>query len=283
VNLLGSFAYCRRCTTRSRSSFRFAFRLLPPDREAGMHALYAFLRETDDLSDDAAPRLTLPRWRAQLDDALRGCYTHRCHAALHDTVTRFGIPPEYLHEVITGVEGDLQPVKIKTFDELKTYCYRVASVVGLACVSIWGLKPGTDAATAERLAVEAGYAFQLTNILRDLAEDHRRGRVYLPAEELARFGVDPDSWNDPNQTTALQKLLEFQIERARAYYQSSAGLAELLSPEGAAIFRFMSVAYSQLLERIAEAGPDVLKRRVRLSRVQKLKLATGAWANRWRA
>ncbi len=283
MNLPGSFAYCRRCTARSRSSFRFAFRLLPPDREAGMHALYAFSRETDDLADDARPRLTLPRWRAQLDGALRGRYTHRCHAALHDTVTRFGIPPEYLHEVITGVEGDMRPVEIKTFDELKTYCYRVAGVVGLACVRIWGLKPGADAATAERLSVEAGHAFQLTNILRDLAEDRKRGRVYLPADELEKFTIDPRTWHDAKHDEAMQQLLYFQIDRVRGYYQSSAVLGELLTPEGAAVFRFMSRAYSQLLERIAEAGTGVLDCRVSLSRVQKLKLATGAWANRWRA
>ena len=266
MNLAGSFAHCRRRTARSRSSFRFAFRLLPPDKRDGMDALYAFLRETDDLADDADPRLSLAEWRAQLDGALKGRYTHRCHAALHDTVTRFGIAPELLHEDITGVEADLQPVRIGSFAELQTYCYRVAGVVGLACVSIWGVKPGADASAVTRLSVEAGYAFQLTNILRDLAEDAERGRVYLPAD-------------DP----ALRRLLGFQIDRARGYYRSSAALGDLLTPEGAAVFRFMSAAYSQLLERIAEAGPGVLDRRVRLSRVQKLKLAAGAWANRWRA
>ncbi len=246
-----------------------------------MHALYAFLRETDDLSDDPNPRLSLPRWRGQLDAALGGTFGHRCHAALRDTVARFAIPSEYLHEVITGVEGDLQPRMIQTFDELKTYCYRVAGVVGLACVAIWGLKPGADAATAKRLSVDAGCAFQLTNILRDLAEDRRRGRVYLPADELARFGVHPDFAR--SGTTAFQNLFDFQIDRARGYYRSSAALGDLLTPEGTAIFRFMARGYSQLLERIADAGPDVLQRRVRLSRIQKLKLAGGAWANRWRA
>ena len=270
MNLPGSFEYCRRRTARSRSSFRFAFRLLPPHKVRGMHALYAYLRETDDLSDDPDPRCSLAAWREQLNAALGGRFRHRCHAALRDTVERFAIPPEYLHEVITGVEGDLQPVAIQTFDELKTYCYRVAGVVGLACVCIWGLKPGADPAAVKALSVEAGCAFQLTNILRDLAEDAQRGRVYLPADELARFGPD------------LPKLLEFQIDRARGYYQSSAVLGDLLTPEGAAIFRFMSRGYSQLLGRIAEAGTDVLSRRVRLTRVQKLKLAAGAWANRWR-
>ena len=283
MNLPGSFAYCRRRTARSRSSFRFAFRLLPPDKEAGMHALYAFLRETDDLSDDPNPRLSLPRWREQLDAALVGTFTHRCHAALRDTVERFAIPPEYLHEVITGVEGDLQPVAIRTFDELKTYCYRVAGVVGLACVSIWGLKPGADPAAAKALSVEAGYAFQLTNILRDMGEDRRCGRVYLPADELASFTLDPATWHEGRHADALREFLYFQIDRARGFYQSSAALGELLTPEGANIFRFMCRGYSQLLERIAAAGVDSLDCRVRLTRVQKLKLAAGAWANRWRA
>ena len=282
MNLPGSFAYCRRCTARSRSSFRFAFRLLPPAKRGGMEALYAFLRETDDLSDDPAPRLALPRWREQLIWAMDGRYTHRCHAALHDTVTRFTIPPEYLHEVITGVEADLQPVRLRTFDELKEYCYRVAGVVGLACVRIWGLKPGADSVAANRLSVEAGQAFQLTNILRDLGEDWKRGRVYLPADELARFTLNPATWHEAKHEEALRELLYFQIDRARGYYRSSAGLAEMLTPEGATIFRFMGRAYSQLLERIAETGTGVLDCRVRLSRVQKLKLATGAWANRWR-
>ena len=248
-----------------------------------MHALYAFLRETDDLSDDPNPRLSLPRWREQLDDALGGRYTHRCHAALRNTVERFGIPPEYLHEVITGVEGDLQPVTIRTFDELKTYCYRVAGVVGLACVCIWGLKPGADPAAAMALSVDAGYAFQLTNILRDVGEDRRRGRVYLPADELASFTLDPATWHDGHHADALREVLYFQIDRARGFYQSSAALGELLTPEGANIFRFMCRGYSQLLERIAAAGVDSLDCRARLSRVQKLKLAAGAWANRWRA
>ena len=283
MNLAGSYAYCRRRTARSRSSFRFAFRLLPPAKRDGMHALYAFLRETDDLSDDPEPRLTLPRWRGQLDAALRGEYAHRCHAALHDTVVRFDIPAEYLHEVITGVEADLLPVRIRTFEELQTYCYRVAGVVGLACVSIWGLKPGADAAIATRLSVEAGYAFQLTNILRDLAEDRKRGRVYLPADELAQFTIDPATWHVAKHADAMRELLYFQIDRARRFYRSSAALADLLTPEGATIFRFMSRAYSLLLERIAEAGTDGLDCRVRLSGVQKLKLAAGAWANRWRA
>ena len=283
MNLPGSFEYCRRRTARSRSSFRFAFRLLPPDKVRGMHALYAFLRETDDLSDDPDPRCSLADWREQLHAALAGTFRHRCHAALRDTVGRFAIPPEYLHEVITGVEDDLHPVKIRTFDDLKTYCYRVAGVVGLACVCIWGVKPGADSAAVHALSLEAGYAFQLTNILRDVGEDRDRGRVYLPADELASFTLDPSTWHEGRHAHALREFLYFQIDRARGFYQSSAALGDLLTPEGANIFRFMSRGYSQLLERIAATGVDSLDCRVRLSHVQKLKLAVGAWANRWRA
>ena len=248
-----------------------------------MHALYAFLRETDDLSDDPDPRCSLAVWREQLNAALAGTFRHRCHAALSDTVGRYAIPPEYLHDVITGAEGDLQPVTIRTFDDLKTYCYRVAGVVGLACVRIWGVKPGADSAAVHALSVEAGFAFQLTNILRDVGEDRDRGRVYLPADELASFTLDPATWHEGRHAGALREFLYFQIDRARGFYQSSAALGDLLIPEGANIFRFMSRGYSQLLERIAAAGVDSLDCRVRLSHVQKLKLAAGAWANRWRA
>ena len=166
---------------------------------------------------------------------------------------------------------------------MQTYCYRVAGVVGLACVRIWGFKPGADESAVNRLSVEAGYAFQLTNILRDLAEDRKRGRIYLPADELTQYTIDPATWHEAKNADAMRELLYFQIDRARNFYRSSAALAELLTPEGAAVFRFMSRAYSQLLERIAEAGTDSLNCRVRLSGVQKLRLAAGSWANRWRA
>lgn len=280
---MSSAAYCRRVCRRSRSSFRFAFRLLPPAQREAMHALYAFLRASDDLADEpgeaAMKRVALARWRGRLDAALNGTYSHRSHAALHAAVRTFAIPPAYLHAVLDGCEADLEPVKFQSFEQLRVYCYRVASAVGLACVRIWGVRAGATFEQAEPFAEAAGYAYQLTNILRDLGEDRGRGRVYLPADELARFNCPPESWDHPDRRFA--ELMVFQVNRARAYYQQSEPLAGLLSAEGRAIFTLMTSAYRHLLERVAAAGPEVLTRRVRLPWWRKAALAGRAWGYRW--
>lgn len=270
--------YCHRLTRRSRSSFRFAFRTLPKEKRDGMAALYAYMRATDDLADgDGSPevkRSALAAWRVRLLAALDGKYSHRLHAALHHTVRGFDIPPEFLTAVITGCETDLEPVRFGCFDELRTYCHRVASVVGLACVRIWGLTPGATFAEADPPAIAAGYAFQLTNVLRDLKEDFERGRVYLPADELVRFGCPPESW--PERGENFRAMMRFQYERAEGYFREAEGLGPLLSRDGRRIFRLMCAAYRQLLGRIAAADFDVFTNRVRLSRWAKLKLAMRA-------
>ena len=277
-----SLAFCYRLTRRSRSSFRFAFRLLPQHKREGMNALYAYMRATDDIADAPGEpdrkHQQLHCWRLRLELALRGQYSHRVHAALHATVQRFGIPCEYLYQVIQGVECDIEPQPFRTFEELQQYCYRVASVVGLACVRIWGLRsPDAEAAHREP-AIAAGIAFQLTNILRDLAEDHTQERCYLPAEECVQFGISPNSWNAPQHREALQKFLTFQIARARQFYAQSVPLNELLSSDGQRVFRLMSQSYESLLNRIEAAGPDVLLRRVRVSKWVKLRLlAASVW------
>lgn len=276
-----STAYCRRVTRRSRSSFRFAFRLLPPAKRDAMHALYAFLRATDDLSDEpgepAVKRAALRRWRERLAHALGGTFTHRSHAALHRTVHQFAIPPAYLHAVIDGCECDLEPVQFQCFEQLRVYCYRVASAVGLACIRIWGLRPGVTFGEAEPFAEAAGYAFQLTNVLRDLGEDLARGRVYLPADELARFGCQPELWRAPVRADRFRDLMRFQVGRAHNYYRRSKPLAGLLTPDGRAVFTLMSDAYRGLLDRIEAVGYDVFTRRVRLGRWQKCRLFARTW------
>ena len=274
-----SLAYCQRLTRRARSSFRFAFRTLPTAKRDAMDALYATMRATDDLADgDGSPackRAELAAWRDRLAAALNGVYSHRIHAALHHAVRTFGISAEYLSEVITGCETDLEPVRLAGFDELKTYCYRVASVVGLACVRIWGLQPGATFAEADPPATAAGYAFQLTNVLRDLGEDWARGRVYLPADELARFDAPPETWSERNGN--FRALMRFQCDRAEGYFREAEKLVPLLSRDGRRIYRLMCSAYRQLLARIVAADYDVFTNRVRLSRWAKLKLAARAW------
>jgi phytoene synthase len=280
-----SFAYCRRVTRSANSSFPFAFRLLAPLKRRAMDALYAFLRVTDDLADEPgdlpAKREALGRWRAGLADALLGKYAHPVHPALHDAVRRFGIPPEFLSAVIDGVESDLEPVRFETAGELALYCYRVASAVGLACVRIWGLRPGATWADADPPAAAAGVAFQLTNILRDLGEDLARGRVYLPREELHRFGCPPDSWRDPVRRDAFREMMRFQVAAARGWYDRGDALGLLLRPDGRAIFRVMAGTYRALLDEIARRDYDVFTRRVRVPGWRKGLVFLGAWPVKW--
>jgi phytoene synthase len=246
-----------------------------------MDALYAFMRVTDDLADEpgeiAEKRRNLEAWRAGLLASLDGSFTHPLFPALADTVRRFRIPVPHLTAVIDGVESDLVPTRFRTFDELYPYCYRVASAVGMACIPVWGLRPGAGTAQVSEAAEAAGIAFQLTNILRDLGEDLTRGRVYLPTDELERFGTPPDSWAVPESRAAFVSMMRFQAARAREFYRRAAPLNELLSPEGRGIFRVMCGTYRALLDEIERGGFDVLSRRVRVPKWRKLLLLLDGW------
>src|SRR6185437_8887792 len=183
-----SYAWCERLARRQAGNFYHAFRLLPAAQRRAMCALYAFMRVADDLTDGteavAEKRLALANWRWQLDEALSGTYSHPLHPAFHHTIEHYGIPRRYIEDVLDGVGMDLDTDRYETFADLYGYCYRVASAVGLACIHIWGFREER----AKDYAEAAGIALQLTNILRDLGEDAERGRVYLPREDLERFG-----------------------------------------------------------------------------------------------
>jgi phytoene synthase len=250
-----------------------------------MDALYAFMRVTDDLADEpgavAAKRLALARWRESLAGALRGEYAHPIHPAVHDTVRRFDIPPRHLFDVIDGVEADLEPVRFATFADLYPYCYKVASAVGLACVRVWGLRPGTTFAESDPPAEAAGIAFQLTNILRDLGEDLAHGRVYLPEDDLVRVGCPPGSWRKPEGSGAFREMMRFQVARAREFYRRGDRLDRLLTPDGRAVFRVMCGTYGALLDAIERSGFDVFTRRVRVPRWRKAVILLAAWPAKW--
>jgi phytoene synthase len=275
--LARSTAACRRLGRRANSSFPAAFRLLPRTKADGMASLYAFFRLCDDIADEpgdpAAKRASLDRWRAGLNDATRGVYAHRTHAALADTLSRFNVPVGHLHAVIDGVRTDLEPRRYANFDELYPYCYRVASAVGLACVPVWGTAPGADPAAVATAAEAAGIAFQLTNILRDFGEDRAAGRVYLPADEFARFGLTPEACDGPE----FARFVAFQVERAERFYEEGAKLAPLLSVEGRRIFTAMSDLYRMLLRKVARRPYDVTHRRLRLPRTVKVAILIRAW------
>jgi phytoene synthase len=281
-HLKESYAWCERVARRQAGNFYHAFRLLPTAQRRAMCALYAFMRVADDLTDGpeaaAEKSLALAEWRRQLDAALAGAYSHRLHPAFHHTIEQYGIPRRYLDDVLDGVGMDLVTDRYDTFADLYRYCYRVASAVGLACIHIWGFREER----AKSYAESAGIALQLTNILRDLGEDAARGRVYLPREDLERFGYSVADLEQGRRDERFRALMRFQVERACGYYEAATPLADLLDPAGKAVFLVMLRTYRGLLEAIVRCDYDVFRRRVRLSRLHKLWLAAQVFPLRWK-
>lgn len=281
TTLTRSYAYCERLARREAGNFYHAFRILSGPQRRAMCALYSFLRITDDLTDGAGTTRekqdNLVGWRRQLDEALAGMYSHPLHPAFHHTFKTYGIPPEYLEAVLEGVAMDLTPVAYRTFDDLYRYCYRVASVVGLSCIHIWGFADER----AKLHATDAGVAFQLTNILRDLGEDGARGRVYLPEEDLQRFGYTIPQLLRGERDHRFRALMRFEVERARAYYDCAAALRDQLAPPGRAVFQVMWHTYRELLDAIELRDYDVFTSRVSLTPWRKLCLTVQALPVRW--
>jgi len=267
IGLEESYAHCRAVAKARARNFYYSFVLLDGDRKNAMCAVYAFMRYCDDLSDEpGSTRSAMERWRGALEDALAGRPDESpVWPAFLDTVARYSIPHEYFHAMIDGVASDLEPRTIQTFDELYEYCYRVASVVGLTTIHIFGF----SSTEALPLAEKCGIAFQLTNILRDVREDAELGRVYLPAEDLARFGVAAEDLREGRRTECFGALMEFEIARARRYYAESRPLLGLIQPKARASLWALIAIYSDLLDLIAESHYDVLRRRVSLSALHK--------------
>jgi 15-cis-phytoene synthase len=265
--LAESYRCCCRVARARAGNFYYSFLLLPPAQRKAMCAVYAFMRYCDDLSDEpGASAAAIERWRADLDRALEGRYgDHPCWPAFHDAVTRYRIPREYFHQMIEGVSSDLQPRRFETFAELYRYCYQVASVVGLTTVHIFGF----ESPEALPLAEQCGVAFQLTNILRDIREDAAHGRIYLPLEDLRRFGVSEEELGAGAGGPALLRLLSFEAARARSYYDKAMPLAGMVRRRSRPALRALIGIYSRLLERIERRNYDVFSERVSLSRAEK--------------
>ncbi|HEV3136376.1 MAG TPA: phytoene/squalene synthase family protein [Pirellulales bacterium] len=272
--LAASYVECQRVARRSASSFYYSFLLLPKRKRRAMCVLYAFLRRTDDLGDNSDSvserRAALQSWRHSLARAARGIYDDPLLPAVADVIEEFSVPPEYLTSVIDGVEMDLEPCRYETFEQLEKYCYRVASVVGLACLRIWGCAH-TD---AQRPARQCGLAFQMTNILRDLNEDVARDRIYFPQQDLDRFGYTADELRAGAGNDRFRELMRFEIERTEKFYAEAADLEQWLEPDGRRVFGSMMAVYRALLAEIKRLDGDVLSRRVRLSRWHKMRIAT---------
>lgn len=262
-----SYNYCRRVARTRARNFYYSFVLLEREQRNAMCAVYAFMRYCDDLSDEpGANRAAIERWRGALARALEGRFDgHPCWPAFHDTVTRFHIPHEYFYQMIDGVASDLEPRRFETFEELYHYCYQVASVVGLTIIHIFGF----HSQEALPLAEKCGVAFQLTNILRDIREDAERGRIYLPAEDLRRFGVDEAQLAAGERTAGVLALLAFEAARARDYYSEAMPLVDMVDRRSRPSLRALISIYSRLLQRIERKNYDVFSARVSLSAAEK--------------
>ncbi len=282
-----SYRFCADVSRREAKNFYYSFLLLPRDRRRSMCALYGFMRRTDDLADAAKPveikESELAVWRGAVEAALDGRGVDPDVwpelPALADTVARHEIPREFLREVLDGVAMDLRPRPFATFDELYAYCYRVASVVGMSCLYIWGFRP--EDGRALQLAESCGVALQLTNILRDVREDAANGRVYLPGEDLASFGVTNADLLASRPSAGLRALLAFEGRRAYEYYESSRPLQTLVAPVGRPVLGAIVGIYRALLDEIARRDYDVLASRLALPKWRKAAIALGSIAGRF--
>ena len=286
-SVAASYEQCHRIARAAHSSFYPAFYLLPKPKRDALAALYAFMRLIDDVADEGTDLATkqrgLARWRAALDQAITGqeqiCDGNAAMVspmsmpgasevlpALVDTMQRYEMPARFLHDQISGAEMDLTIRAYPTFERLREYCYRVAGTVGLTCTHVFGFREARALDLAEKL----GLAFQLTNILRDVREDYQRGRVYLPEEDLARYGVSPTDFAREEATLGVHELLRFEAERAWQFYEEGAELFELIEADARGALWLLVHTYSALLARIASVDFAVFGKRVRLSKPEKM-------------
>jgi 15-cis-phytoene synthase len=268
VSLEQSYAECTRIARERAKNFYYSFLALPKPKREAMCALYAFMRVCDDLSDEAgATREALDDWRAQLDQALEGePPAHPIWPALADTVRRFNIPRPYLYDMMDGVTSDIAFTQPETFEDLYRYCYRVAGVVGLSITHVFGFSH----ASALRMAEQCGIAFQITNILRDVAEDARNGRTYIPGELMRKHGVTLEHMTGSSAPEALRALLKELGARAEGYYQSSRPLIGMVQQDSQAALWALIEIYTRLFARIEGSGYEVLERRHRVPTAEKL-------------
>jgi len=282
-----SYEACHAIARAARSNFYHAFFLLPKPKRDGLAALYAFMRLVDDVADEgadlAAKQRGLAKWRAALDQAITGQEqlfdgnaamsppsaldgASEVLPALVDTLQRYKMPARYLHDLISGAEMDLTLQAYPTFDRLREYCYRVAGTVGLTCTHVFGFRD----ARALHLAEKLGLTFQLTNIIRDVHEDYKLGRIYLPEEDLQRYGVSPEDFGRAEATLGVRELLRFEAERAWQLYEEGSALLGLIDADSRGALWLLVHTYSALLSRIEAVDFAVFGERVRLPKGEKM-------------
>ena len=273
-----AYDHCQRVAREQAKNFYYAFRTLPAPKRRAIYAAYAFCRYCDDIADEELPleekQHLFSRRANGLVDSRHDGSSDPVFTALEDASSVFHIPADYLEEVIQGVEMDLTWTRFQSFEELRVYCYRVASVVGLICLEVFGYKDPK----AKEYAVDLGLAMQLTNILRDIKEDAQRGRIYIPLDEVERFGYSEQELMDGVVNSAFLELMRFQAARARRYFDQGKLLIPLISPESRSCPAVLHGVYSAILDRIEASGFDVFERRIGLSTPEKLIITAKLWA-----
>jgi phytoene synthase len=282
---------------REKSNFLYSFSLLPRDERDAMHCVYAFCRYTDDLVDEDLPipevdiegagfgpgedvalakkRIRLAWWRNEVEKCYDGTSSHPILKALHKVIARFKIPKQYFLTLIDGVEMDLVRNRYESFDDLRDYCYAVASIVGLICIEIFGYRYEET----KEYAVDLGIALQLTNIIRDVQQDAQKGRIYLPQEDLRRFGYSESELLAGKYTWQFTELMKFETVRARFFYQKAR--THLAKDERFTLFaaEIMDAIYFRLLRKIELSEFDVFEKRITVSTPHKLLIVARFWLN----
>ena len=278
--VMAAYAHCAQVVRRSASSFAAAFWMFSVPKRRAIHAVYAFCRLADDIADEPSVRgdrgQLLERWRDELRCAYRGKAVSPVGVALGDAIVRFQLPEELFLELLRGIESDLTGEPVETFEDLRRYCYRVASTVGLLIVRILGFRDPRSLDYAESM----GIAVQLTNVLRDVGGDVASGRVYLPREDLERLGIDPGKLEQARGSEELRLLMALYAERARIFYEDAARLLPREDRQALRPAEAMGGIYRALLEELQRRGFPCSEEPVRLSKTRRLMIATSAWLGR---
>lgn len=263
----------------SRSSFYYAFNLLPEEKRDAMNTVYAFCRKTDDIIDEGNESYELKydklhKWRVELEKAFVGHSDYTLLNKLGRTIHKFNIPYEPFFELLKGMEMDLQNNRYLTFDDLRLYCYRVASTVGLMCIEIFGYKHKS----AKEFAINLGIALQLTNILRDIKKDSLKGRIYLPQEDLQKFSYGEEDIFNQKYDDRFTALMKYEVERAEKFFDIATENLNLDDKKAMFAARAMQHIYKRLLEKIIEAEYNIYKKNIRVNSFEKVGISLGVWA-----
>ncbi len=263
---------------KSKSSFYYAFNLLPEPKRDAMNTVYAFCRETDDIVDEGfedenIKYQKLVKWRIELEKAFKNSSSNYLLNKLAKIVMQFNIPVDYLFELIKGMEMDLSNKRYNNFNELELYCYRVASTVGLMCIEIFGYKNPS----AKLFAKNLGIALQLTNIIRDVSKDAKKGRIYLPQDELKIYNYNEQDLFSKKYNLNFISLMEFQANRAKQYFQKATDALDQNDKPSMFAARAMQHIYYRLLEKIIKEKYDVYNKNIKVSTFEKIGISFGVW------